>query len=69
MSEIQTLELADGIRERLVIAGYTLQSILKSNPSEISEVLGVDQYVAKLIIDAAKQAASQMSGAATGQSA
>jgi hypothetical protein len=56
MSEIQALELAEGIRDRLILDGYTLEIILKSSPSELSKALGVDQYVAKLIIEAAKRA-------------
>ena len=62
MTEIQTLELAEGIRQNLVAAGYTIGAILEAGPSEISKVLGVDQYVAKLIIDAAKRAAGIWDG-------
>ena len=67
MSEIQTLELAEGIRERLLAAGYSsLEVIIKSGTSEISKALGVDLYVAKLIIDAAKRAAGISDGSLAG---
>lgn len=59
---IQMLEVAIGIKDSLVAAGFTsLESLLRSNPAEIAAVLGIEMYVAKLIIDAAKSAAGQSS--------
>lgn len=51
------LEIASGIRDYLITSGYTVEAILKSNPSELSSILGIELYVAKLIFDAAKKAA------------
>jgi hypothetical protein len=57
---IQMLEVAIGIKDSLIGAGFTsIDSLLRSSPAEIAAVLGIELYVAKLIIDAAKKAADQ----------
>ena len=57
---IQMLELAIGIKDSLMAAGFTsLDSLLRSNPTDIAAILGIELYVAKLIIDAAKRASGQ----------
>ncbi|MGI0049050.1 MAG: hypothetical protein ACREAW_05875, partial [Nitrososphaera sp.] len=57
---IQMLELAIGIKDSLMAAGFTsLESLLRSSPTDIAAILGIELYVAKLIIDAAKSAAGQ----------
>ena len=57
---LQMLELAIGIKDSLMAAGFTsLDSLLRSSPTDIAAVLGIELYVAKLIIDAAKSAAGQ----------
>ena len=57
---IQVLELAIGIKDSLMAAGFTsLESLLRSNAPEIAAILGIELYVAKLIVDAAKRASGQ----------
>jgi len=57
---IQMLEIAIGIKDSLIAAGFTsLDSLLRSSPTEIATILGIEFYVAKLIIDAAKKAAGK----------
>ena len=57
---IQMLELAIGIKDSLMAAGFTsLDSLLRSNATDIAAVLGIELYVAKLIIYAAKRASQQ----------
>ena len=57
---IQMLELAIGIKGVLIGAGFTtIESLLRMTPSEIAAILGIEFYVAKIIIDAAKRAAAQ----------
>ena len=57
---IQMLEVAIGIKDSLMAAGFTsLDSLLRSSPTDIAAILGIDLYVAKLIIDAARSAAAQ----------
>ena len=59
---IQMLEVAIGIKDSLMAAGFTsLDSLLRSSPADIAAILGIELYVAKLIIDAAKSAAGQNS--------
>lgn len=51
------MELAQGIKDSLKEAGFdTVDSILKWAPSDISNKLGIDPYVAQIIKDAAKRA-------------
>lgn len=57
---IHVLEVAVGIKDSLIAAGFTsLDSLLRSSPAKIAAILGIELYVAKLIIDAAKSAAGQ----------
>ena len=57
---IQMLELAIGIKDVLIGAGFTtIESLIRMTPSEIAAILGIEFYVAKIIIDAAKRAAAQ----------
>ena len=56
---IQMLEVAIGIKDSLVSAGFTLDSLVNATPADIAAVLGIEMYVAKLILDAAKRAAGQ----------
>lgn len=59
-SSIQMLEIAIGIKDSLISAGFTsLDSLLRSSPAEIAALLGIELYVAKLILDAAKRASGQ----------
>jgi len=57
---IQMLELAIGIKDSLMAAGFTsLDSLLRSSPTEIATILGIEFYVAKIIVDAARRAAGK----------
>ena len=52
---IQMMEIAPGLKEMLSDAGFTIETILKSGPSEIAVLLGIDLYVAQIIFDSAKK--------------
>jgi hypothetical protein len=52
---IQLLEIAPGLKDSLIEAGLSIQSILNAGPSEIASLLGIESYVAKIIFDAAKK--------------
>jgi hypothetical protein len=55
-TDIQDLELAQGIKDLLVEAGIdTVDSILKEAPLDISNKLGIDRYLAQIIKEAAKK--------------
>ena len=55
-SDIQLLELATGIKDSLIKAGFTTISvILSSTTTDISKKLGIDLYVAQIIFEEAKK--------------
>lgn len=65
-SDIQLLELADGIKLALVNSGFlTIKSILGSTASDISHKVGVDLYIAQIIFQEAKRVATEMTKAST----
>jgi chitinase len=56
-SDVQDLALAQGIKDSLEEAGFdTVDSILKEAPLDISDKLGIEPYVAKIIKEVAKRA-------------
>jgi small basic protein len=56
VSDIQLLELASGIKDSLVRAGFlTVESILNSSIAGLSSKIGVDPYVAQIILQAARK--------------
>jgi hypothetical protein len=60
-SDIQLLELAEGVKDTLVNAGFfTIKSILECTTSNISSRLGVDQYIAQIILKEAKRNTTEM---------
>ena len=55
-SEIQLLELASGIKESLINAGFiTIDSILNSTITDLSFKVGVDLYIAQIILHEARR--------------
>jgi hypothetical protein len=55
------LKLADGIIDALINAGFsTIKSILECTTSDLSNKIGVDQYVAQIIFEEAKGVRSEM---------
>jgi hypothetical protein len=50
---INHLDIAEGLKDILVIHGFNLESLLIIRPHDLAEMLGIDEYVAKIIIDAA----------------
>jgi hypothetical protein len=59
-SDIHLLELADGIKDNLINAGFsTIKSILEFTNSDLSSKIGVDQYVAQIILEEAKRSTTE----------
>ena len=58
---IQLLEIAPGLKNSLIEAGLSIQSILNAGPSEVASLLGIESYVAKIIFDAAKKVVQENS--------
>lgn len=54
-SGIQQLEIASGLKESLLRAGFMVDSILSEGPDAVSTALGIEPYVAKIIYDEAKK--------------
>ena len=55
-SDIHLLQLADGIKSALDNAGFsTIKSILECSTPDISNRIGVDQYVGQIIFKRQKE--------------
>ena len=50
---INHLDIAEGLKNMLVIQGLKLESLLVMRPDDLAEILGIDEYVAKIIISSA----------------
>jgi hypothetical protein len=51
---LQDVNIPKGLIESLVNAGFTIETILNSDPSDIAEVLRIDDYVAQIIYQETK---------------
>jgi len=49
---INHLDIAEGLKDALVRYGFKLDSLLIMQPNNLAQILGIDGYVAKLIISA-----------------
>ena len=55
-SDIHLLELADGIKDNLINAGFsTIKAIIECTISDLSSKIGADQYIAQIILEEAKR--------------
>jgi hypothetical protein len=52
---INSLDIADGLKELLIKYGFTLEALSNMPSSELAEYLGIDQYIAKIICSAARK--------------
>lgn len=59
INDIQQLEIADGLKELLAEAGFTIELIIEYGSQKISDILNIDNYVGKLIFEAAQNSISQ----------
>jgi hypothetical protein len=53
-SDIMELGIADGLKELLIEYGFTCQKILRIQSSQLASILGVEDYIGKIIYNAAK---------------
>ncbi len=53
--DIMDMNIADGIKEALVNSGFTRNQILTYGTDELASVLDIEQYVANIVLEAAKQ--------------
>ena len=55
VNDIADMSVSDGLKEALVKCGFIdRQQILSYTTGELASILEIDQYVAKLILEAAK---------------
>ena len=52
-SAINSLDIADGLKELLNKYGFTLNELLNMPSSELARIFGIDKYVAQIIGNAA----------------
>jgi len=57
--DIYRLDIADGLKQLLYEKQCDLNFLLQSDPASIAHELGIEEYVAKLIIEAAKKTATK----------
>jgi hypothetical protein len=53
--DIIDMPIVDGLKEALLNSGFTRNQILTFTTAELASILEIDQYVANLIRNAAKQ--------------
>jgi hypothetical protein len=52
---INKLDVADGLKDLLINKGLTLKLLLNTTASDLAKVLGIDEYIAKIVSDAIKK--------------
>jgi len=55
LSDIQALPIADGLKDFLINEGFTIHRILQTKPNDLAAMLGIEEYVAKIILNAAER--------------
>ena len=56
---VNRLEIADGLKQLLLSKDFTFKSLLDVSALDLAEILGIDEYIAKIIIRAIKAAATK----------
>ncbi|MFY9869674.1 MAG: hypothetical protein WAK17_08150 [Candidatus Nitrosopolaris sp.] len=49
------MSIADGLKAILVEYGFSSERLIRLSPSDLASILGIDEYVAKIIQNAAKE--------------
>jgi hypothetical protein len=55
MKRIYQLDIADGLKQLLYKKRYDLNSLLQSDAASLARELWIEEFVARIIIDAAKE--------------
>jgi hypothetical protein len=53
--DIIDMPIADGLKEALLSSGFTRNQLLAFSSAELASILEIDQYVANLIRNAARE--------------
>jgi hypothetical protein len=51
---VQELDIAEGLKQLLMDSGLSVESTIRLGSEELSEILHIDPYVGKLIVEAVK---------------
>jgi hypothetical protein len=51
---VQELDIADGLKQLLIDADFTFESVIGLGYRDVSEILHIDPYVGKLIVESAQ---------------
>jgi hypothetical protein len=60
--KVLKLDIAEGLKQLLIDANITIESIISLGYREISEILHIDPYVGQLIVVAARNVIQQEEG-------
>ena len=55
---IKSLDIAEGLKELLILHGFTIELLLATSATELANTLGIDQYVAIIICQSANRIVS-----------
>jgi len=55
LSKDKYMSIADGLKSVLIEYGFTSERLIRLSRSDLASILGIDEYVAKIIHEAAKE--------------
>ncbi|MGA9152723.1 MAG: hypothetical protein WBZ36_19270 [Candidatus Nitrosopolaris sp.] len=53
--DIKDMSIADGLKVILIEHSFTCERLIRLSPSDLASMLGIDEYVAKIIHNAAEE--------------
>jgi hypothetical protein len=53
--DIKDMAIADGLKAILIKVGFTSERLIRLSPMDLASTLGIDEYVAKIIHNAATE--------------
>ena len=56
--DIKSLDIAEGLKDSLIVHGIAIELLLSISATELSNTLGIDEYVAKIICQSANRLVS-----------
>lgn len=56
--DIKSLDIAGGLKDLLIVHGFTIELLLSISATKLANTLGIDEYVAKIICQSANRLVS-----------
>jgi hypothetical protein len=56
--DFKSLDIAEGLKDLLIFHGFTIELLLSISATELSNTLGIDEYVANIICQSANRLVS-----------